>query len=641
MRFRKWHILIITALLLILPLAGGCLPVVSEPSHQAVEGVLDLTEWQPEAGIVKLDGQWRFYWDELLEPGEFSDDLKWSYIDFPGAWNGYHIDGIELSGEGYATYRLMFETSADVRLAVKMPRVFTAYQLWVNEKPVASAGTVGTDRATMTPQYLPQVAIFDAKAGENEIVIQVSNFYHRSGGILESIIIGSEKHILDLRSKNIAYELFLFGGLLIIGLYHLALFSFRKRDYSALYFGLFCLLIASRTILVGERFFIHLYPGFNWEVAHKVQTLAFYLGVPVIVMFFKSVFPQDISSRILRIIQVVGFSFAGLVLLTPARIFSVVNPAYQLFALLVIIYLVYAMTGVLRRKEPEATLVVVGALVLFAASINDIVFLSVWMSDHGSLWLRSIIRSDSLSSFGQLVFVFTQSLVLAQKSAFAFDKQEEMTRKLTEINIDLDKIVSKRTVALEKSKQEVERQKAKLEKVNQVLKILTLKDPLTDLWNRRHFDQTLEMEWKRCLRNQRPLAVLLIDVDFFKGYNDAYGHQAGDQCLIKVAHAIDGMFNRASDLVARYGGDEFVVIIPEAGEEEAVKMALSLCQAIEGLKIPSDDLTGEYAYVTVSIGVSSRIPDRGSSPMDLFQLADRALYQAKHAGRNQVKFLAE
>jgi diguanylate cyclase (GGDEF)-like protein len=485
------------------------------------------------------------------------------------------------------------------------------------------------------------VAIFDAKAGENEIVIQVSNFYHRSGGILESIIIGSEKHILDLRSKNIAYELFLFGGLLIIGLYHLALFSFRKRDYSALYFGLFCLLIASRTILVGERFFIHLYPGFNWEVAHKVQTLAFYLGVPVIVMFFKSVFPQDISSRILRIIQVVGFSFAGLVLLTPARIFSVVNPAYQLFALLVIIYLVYAMTGVLRRKEPGATLVVVGALVLFAASINDIVFLSVWMSDHGSLWLRSIIRSDSLSSFGQLVFVFTQSLVLAQKSAFAFDKQEEMTRKLTEINIDLDKIVSKRTVALEKSKQEVERQKAKLEKVNQVLKILTLKDPLTDLWNRRHFDQTLEMEWKRCLRNQRPLAVLLIDVDFFKGYNDAYGHQAGDQCLIKVAHAIDGMFNRASDLVARYGGDEFVVIIPEAGEEEAVKMALSLCQAIEGLKIPSDDLTGEHAYVTVSIGVSSRIPDRGSSPMDLFQLADRALYQAKHAGRNQVKFLAE
>ncbi len=231
--------------------------------------------------------------------------------------------------------------------------------------------------------------------------------------------------------------------------------------------------------------------------------------------------------------------------------------------------------------------------------------------------------------------------MLAQKSAFAFDKQEEMTRKLTEINIDLDKIVSKRTVALEKSKQEVERQKAKLEKVNQVLKILTLKDPLTDLWNRRHFDQTLEMEWKRCLRNQRPLAVLLIDVDFFKGYNDAYGHQAGDQCLIKVAHAIDGMFNRASDLVARYGGDEFVVIIPEAGEEEAVKMALSLCQAIEGLKIPSDDLTGEYAYVTVSIGVSSRIPDRGSSPMDLFQLADRALYQAKHAGRNQVKFLAE
>jgi diguanylate cyclase (GGDEF)-like protein len=231
--------------------------------------------------------------------------------------------------------------------------------------------------------------------------------------------------------------------------------------------------------------------------------------------------------------------------------------------------------------------------------------------------------------------------VLAQKSAFAFDKQEEMTRELTEINADLDKIVRKRTDALEKSKQEVERQKAELEKVNRVLKVLTLKDPLTGLWNRRHFDQTLEIEWRRFLRNQRPLAVLLIDVDFYKEYNDAYGHQAGDECLIKIAHTIDGLFNRASDLVARYGGDEFVVIIPEAGEDEAVKMALSLDQAVAGLKIPNDDFTAEHAYVTVSIGASSRIPDLGSSPMDLLQLADRALYQAKHAGRNQVKFLAE
>jgi hypothetical protein len=117
----------------------------------------------------------------------------------------------------------------------------------------------------MTPQYLPQVALFEAQEGTNEILIQVSNYYHRSGGILESICLGGEKQIIDLRYKRLAHEFIMFGSLLCIGAYHLSLFLFRKKNFSSLYFGLFCLLIGMRTMLVGERFLIHFYPNFNWE----------------------------------------------------------------------------------------------------------------------------------------------------------------------------------------------------------------------------------------------------------------------------------------------------------------------------------------------------------------------------------------
>lgn len=131
---------------------------------------------------------------------------------------------------------------------------------------------------------------------------------------------------------------------------------------------------------------------------------------------------------------------------------------------------------------------------------------------------------------------------------------------------------------------------------------------------------------------------MLVDIDLFKGYNDRYGHLAGDETLVQVAQATTDSFKRAGDLVARYGGEEFVVIIPETAKDDAIKMALLLCKNIEELHIPYSG-SSVSKYLTVSIGVTTRIPDSNSSPKDLFLIADKALYQAKAAGRNQVRFL--
>lgn len=133
---------------------------------------------------------------------------------------------------------------------------------------------------------------------------------------------------------------------------------------------------------------------------------------------------------------------------------------------------------------------------------------------------------------------------------------------------------------------------------------------------------------------------MVIDIDLFKGYNDRYGHWAGDETLVQVAQATINTFKRAGDLVARYGGEEFLVILPETDKDDVIKMALLLCKKIEDLHIPYSGSTVSQ-YLTVSIGVTARIPDINSSPKDLFLIADKALYQAKAAGRNQVKFLSE
>jgi len=639
-----WKKLIFATLLLVLFLITA--PFWSDNAYasiserpQAAEGYLDLSNWQQEEGVINIDGQWEFYWSQLLEPGEFNiaGTEKSGYINLPGSWNGHTVDGQNLSGDGYATYRLTFNTEEEnKRLGLKIPRIFTSYRLWANDKLIASAGTVGETQAQSTPQYLPQVAFFDSRQAENEIVVQVANFNHRSGGILESLAMGEEQQILHLRLKNIAYELFLFGSLIIIGAYHLALFAFRKKDYTPLYFGLFCIFVAMRTLLVGEQFFIFMFPAFSWEAAHKLQTLTFYLGLPLIVMFFKSIFAEYMSAKIVRIVQVVGLSFSALVLFSPAKIFTLFNPAFQVFAIMVVVYLAYILIINLHKKKISTTLIVTGALAMLIATVHDIVFLSIWMSDHGPAFLRTFIASGNLSSYGQLIFVFTYSLALAQKFSHAFVKEEEMTQQLKEMNINLDSMVSKRTDALEQSNKEKEYQKAELEKANLVLQQQSLKDPLTDLWNRRHFDETLHLEWKRALRYKRPLSLLMIDIDQFKAYNDNYGHQAGDKCLQRVAKELMSAFSRASDLAVRYGGEEFIVIIPELEREEVLEKAYSVRKAVENLKIDHTH-SPVSCYVTISIGVAATVPDKNSSPKDLLLEADKALYRAKAVGRNRVE----
>lgn len=163
---------------------------------------------------------------------------------------------------------------------------------------------------------------------------------------------------------------------------------------------------------------------------------------------------------------------------------------------------------------------------------------------------------------------------------------------------------------------------------------LAYRDGLTGVSNRRHFDQVLQSEWQRCRRSQRPLALLMIDIDHFKLYNDTYGHQQGDICLQSVASALQSAFKRSHDLVARYGGEEFICLMPDCDLDGARSQAQVLCQVIQDLGLPHiSSLTS--SVVTISIGVACQIPDEHSTPEMLVTTADDNLYRAKKKGRNR------
>ncbi len=179
-----------------------------------------------------------------------------------------------------------------------------------------------------------------------------------------------------------------------------------------------------------------------------------------------------------------------------------------------------------------------------------------------------------------------------------------------------------------------------LEEANQKLERLSFLDGLTNIANRRRFDEFLEREWRRGLRDGTPISVIMTDIDFFKAYNDTYGHEAGDEILKMVAGALSATLNRPADLVARYGGEEFVVVLPGTDSGGAALLAERLRGGVESLQIAhAGSRVG--VHVTISLGVATMVPQRGVSPDVLVAAADQALYQAKHEGRNRVRVSVE
>lgn len=170
-----------------------------------------------------------------------------------------------------------------------------------------------------------------------------------------------------------------------------------------------------------------------------------------------------------------------------------------------------------------------------------------------------------------------------------------------------------------------------------LLEKLALIDALTNLPNRRRFEQILKREWARCRRSQEPISIVILDIDHFKQFNDHYGHLAGDRCLRRVARALPIPLKRPADSIFRYGGEEFIAVLPETDHSVALNLAEEIRLQVAKLSIPHVDGIADHPYITVSLGVTTTTPSSRSTPSTLVQLADQMLYVAKNAGRNCVR----
>lgn len=406
----------------------GCSKYKPNPNQpKAVNGILDLSKYKA-SNIIKLDGEWERYQHKLYTSSEISKlaETNKNFAYIPGTWNN---EGN--SAFGYCTYRLIlkYPFKKDKLYAIKTDSMATAFEIDINGKTIIHNGTVGKNRKDSIPQYLPKFSIFRTLNEEIEIVLKVSNFHHRLGGPWKSIVIAEADTINKETRKDSLIEMFLIATLIVMGIYHLLHFMLRTNQKTYLYFGLFCIIVAIKSLLTGQRFFIEMFPHFSWEIANKIDYISLYLGVPVFIAFLHSLYPKDSKKIILKSIWVIEIIATIITIFTPVRYFSHLARPFQGVIILIAPYVTYILVKALLRKRNGAVLFLSAWIFFFITIVNDI------------LYTNHIINTGILAHLGFFVFILSQSFMLSQLFAIAMKSIEDMSKYLENLNITYRKFV--------------------------------------------------------------------------------------------------------------------------------------------------------------------------------------------------------
>ncbi|WP_312115518.1 sensor histidine kinase [Brevibacillus reuszeri] len=435
--------------MIMLIFASGVMAYDTEPI--ARQGVIDLrgVNWE-EKQSVQLNGDWTFYWNQLQTPAsihEAAPPTSSGYKQVPSTWKDGDAIHQSYPNHGYATYRLLLqlrEEDVHKRFAIYMPSVATAYQLWINGELMESNGVVGTSREQMVPKNYAKLIPFHSDRSEVELVVQVSNFVQRKGGLWESISLGPVEEIMLQRDTKVLYETLIAGCLFLMGIYHFVLYLARKREKSGLYFSMMSIGISIRLLFLGETLAVRYFPQIPWEIGVKLEYLCAVICMMFLALFVHSQYPLEFNRMVRNWMIRIGSVFALVIFATPAVFFTEGILIKEIYLILCYCYVLYVYVRAVMKKRHGSLLNGLGLMLLFLASINEILFYA------------NLSTFENGVAFSVLVFLFTQMINLSMAFARSFDHVERLSEELRKTNESLEQKVQQRTQALEGKNKELQ-----------------------------------------------------------------------------------------------------------------------------------------------------------------------------------------
>lgn len=401
-------------------------------SIQAVKGIADLSSIQfSSQKTVTISGAWEFWWGHFIEPTAFQNGTAPHpdyYPSMPSYWTE-KSHGKQYPAQGSATYRLTLILPDNEVYGIYLSQMVSAYDLYINGIKAGSNGKATCPPEETKGEYRPSAYYFVPIDKKAEIVLHISNKDYRFGGQWKPITLGYAKAIQNEINRMSMQELFLIGSIIIIGLYNIAVYLFRPKNKSPLFFGLFCLFVAIRIITTGTIAVSNLFENFSWPLQIKLELSIFYLGSIFYAFFFWSLYPKDIPLIPLTILISPFFIFTLLAFVTPLSFFNRLVTPMEILTVIGLLYVLVCIVIAALKGRENAWLVLAGFIVFFLSAVNDILF------------SKNIIHTAYMVPFGLFTFIFVQAVNLAKLFSSSFTQVEKLSEELTTINNSLTRFV--------------------------------------------------------------------------------------------------------------------------------------------------------------------------------------------------------
>lgn len=621
MKCTKFIVLIVSFFICSFSASLFAAPLSSAPllASQSIP-VIDL-ENEFKNGKASLAGEWALSWGEWTPLDSIaSSEAEFDIVQLPNFVSTL-IDDKTLNDSRFGTYIVKLNNleRTFTAPAIHMRNVNDAWQAWWIDETgqtrfLGESGEISKTLEAQEMRFKTHILHLPQDVNSGTLVVYLSAQLYKRAGLYGAFDVQEFESANRSLLSDLASRVSLIAIGLLVVFQNILFYLFRPKERVLLLLAMFAFSVLLRAAVSTDYAYYLLGDPAYFDILLRLEYITVVWPAVAGVHFFSCLYPAKLSAQVVKLGYLILAASILFTMIVPLRevvdslfYYQVILGVYSLYAMWLLVHSMIA-------KSHRTILMIISGFVLFGGVLNDVI---AALSSSYNLYI---------SEFTLFLFLFAQTQYHSLRFVSALDMAEHLTDNLQNEVAEKTKELSIRNVELE--------DKADYLKIqHDQIKELSETDHLTGLYNRQTFDSHLDLKFPQAVHKAEPLSLVMLDIDNFKKINDSYGHQVGDECLKAVAEFLRQANLRKNDFVARYGGEEMVIVLTNTDIKSAEEISQRICDGLSQIELHSDEGT---IVLTASFGIAELIFNQVENTSELIKLADDALYQAKARGKNQV-----